>query len=117
MAIAERMGVTLQNVSYSVNIKERLDFSCALFDPEGALIANAPHVPVHLGSMSEAVKSIISSRSVHAMKPGDVYMMNAPYKGGTHIPDGSLLALKKKKSCAFPPIRFKNLVCKRRMSF
>jgi 5-oxoprolinase (ATP-hydrolysing) len=91
MAIAEQMGVTLQNVSYSVNIKERLDFSCALFDPQGNLIANAPHVPVHLGSMSEAVKSVI--RKVEAeqggcMFPGDVFMMNAPYAGGTHIPDG-----------------------------
>ena len=88
MAIAEQMGITLQNVSYSVNIKERLDFSCALFDPAGSLIANAPHVPVHLGSMSEAVQAVIRSRSLPHMRPGDVYMLNAPYSGGTHIPDG-----------------------------
>eukprot|EP00037_Helgoeca_nana_P008587 m.76461 g.76461 ORF g.76461 m.76461 type:complete len:1300 (+) comp19036_c0_seq1:248-4147(+) len=86
MAIAEQMGTTLQNVSYSVNIKERLDFSCALFDPNGNLIANAPHVPVHLGSMSECVKAIIAGRDGTTC-PGDVYVLNAPYNGGTHIPD------------------------------
>mmetsp|Transcript_17289 Transcript_17289/g.39833 ORF Transcript_17289/g.39833 Transcript_17289/m.39833 type:complete len:604 (+) Transcript_17289:2548-4359(+) len=92
MSIAEQMGVTLQNVSYSVNIKERLDFSCALFDPEGSLIANAPHVPVHLGSMSEAVKATIAtSGGLGSMKPGDVFMLNAPYNGGTHIPDVTVI--------------------------
>ena len=89
MAIAEQMGTTLQQTSYSVNIKERLDFSCALFDPDGNLIANAPHVPVHLGSMSESVKSIIKGQE--DMKAGDVYMTNAPYNGGTHIPDVTVI--------------------------
>jgi len=89
MAIAEQMGTTLQQTSYSVNIKERLDFSCALFDPDGNLIANAPHVPVHLGSMSESVKSIIGGSN--EMKPGDVFMTNAPYNGGTHIPDVTVI--------------------------
>ena len=79
------MGVVLENTAASVNIKERLDFSCALFDPEGDLIANAPHMPVHLGSMSESIKSIIRQNPV--MAPGDVYVMNAPYNGGTHLPD------------------------------
>jgi 5-oxoprolinase (ATP-hydrolysing) len=91
MAIAEQMGGALQNTAYSVNIKERLDFSCALFDAHGALIANAPHIPVHLGSMGDGVKTVIARRSVAAdgrgMKPGDVYMLNAPYNGGTHLPD------------------------------
>jgi 5-oxoprolinase (ATP-hydrolysing) len=97
MAIAEQMGVALQNTAYSVNIKERLDFSCALFDAEGALIANAPHIPVHLGSMGDGVKTVIARRGPspggddmadgRSMKPGDVYMLNAPYNGGTHLPD------------------------------
>ena len=86
MNIAERMGATLANTAYSVNIKERLDFSCALFDPEGGLVANAPHVPVHLGSMSEAIRTIIRSRKA-TMRPGDAYMLNAPFNGGTHLPD------------------------------
>ncbi len=85
MSIAQQMGYTLQNTSYSVNIKERLDFSCALFDSEGNLIANAPHIPVHLGSMGESVKSII--RKFPAMKAGDVFMLNSPFEGGTHLPD------------------------------
>jgi 5-oxoprolinase (ATP-hydrolysing) len=85
-AIAEEMGVTLQNTSYSVNIKERLDFSCALFDSEGQLVANAPHIPVHLGSMSESVKSLIAAKG-STLKPGDVYVLNNPYNGGTHLPD------------------------------
>jgi 5-oxoprolinase (ATP-hydrolysing) len=85
MAIAEQMGVTLANTAYSVNIKERLDFSCALFDAEGNLIANAPHMPVHLGSMGESVRSVI--RDNPAMRAGDVYMLNDPYRGGTHLPD------------------------------
>jgi 5-oxoprolinase (ATP-hydrolysing) len=86
MSIAEQMGVTLQNTSYSVNIKERLDFSCALFDAEGELIANAPHMPVHLGSMGESVQTILVKRA-GKMKPGDVFVLNAPYAGGTHLPD------------------------------
>jgi 5-oxoprolinase (ATP-hydrolysing) len=86
MSIAEQMGSTLENTSYSVNIKERLDFSCALFDKLGQLIANAPHMPVHLGSMSESVRTVIRERQ-GTMKPGDVYVLNAPYNGGTHLPD------------------------------
>lgn len=85
MSIAEQMGVTLQNTASSVNIKERLDFSCAVFDATGALVANAPHMPVHLGSMDRSVESII--RQNPTMKPGDVYILNAPYNGGTHLPD------------------------------
>ena len=91
MAIAEQMGVALQSTSRSVNIKERLDYSCAVFDRAGALIANAPHMPIHLGSMGESVKVIIAARdrSVdgRGMLPGDVYALNAPYNGGTHLPD------------------------------
>lgn len=86
MSIAEQMGVTLANTSYSVNIKERLDFSCALFDADGNLIANAPHMPVHLGSMGESVQTIIERRA-GTMQSGDVYVLNAPYGGGTHLPD------------------------------
>jgi 5-oxoprolinase (ATP-hydrolysing) len=86
MNIAEQMGVTLANTSYSVNIKERLDFSCALFDQEGQLIANAPHMPVHLGSMGESVQAVIENNA-GKMKAGDVYMLNDPYNGGTHLPD------------------------------
>jgi 5-oxoprolinase (ATP-hydrolysing) len=85
-SIAEQMGITLQNTSSSVNIKERLDFSCAIFDQQGKLVANAPHIPVHLGSMSESVRSLIA---VHGdtLEPGDVYVLNNPYNGGTHLPD------------------------------
>ena len=86
MAIAEQMGVTLANTAYSVNIKERLDFSCALFDAHGNLIANAPHIPVHLGSMGESVKTVILDNAGR-MRAGDVYMLNDPYHGGTHLPD------------------------------
>lgn len=85
MNIAEQMGLRLQNTAYSVNIKERLDFSCALFDAQGNLIANAPHMPVHLGSMSESIKTVIERNP--NMKPGDVYVLNDPYHGGTHLPD------------------------------
>ncbi|HEX5515461.1 MAG TPA: hydantoinase B/oxoprolinase family protein [Gammaproteobacteria bacterium] len=85
-SVAEQMGVALRNTSYSVNIKERLDFSCALFDAEGRLIANAPHVPVHLGSMGASVRTIIEQRR-DSMRPGDVFMLNNPYGGGTHLPD------------------------------
>ena len=91
MSIAEQMGVALQSTSRSVNIKERLDYSCAVFDRGGALIANAPHMPIHLGSMGESVKVIIAARDREAdgrgMLPGDVYALNAPYNGGTHLPD------------------------------
>ena len=86
LAIAEQMGVALQNTAYSVNIKERLDFSCALFDADGNLIANAPHMPVHLGSMGESIKTVINENAA-TMKPGDVYVLNDPYHGGTHLPD------------------------------
>ena len=86
MAIAEQMGITLANTAYSVNIKERLDFSCALFDAHGNLIANAPHIPVHLGSMGESVKTVILDNAGR-MRAGDVYMLNDPYHGGTHLPD------------------------------
>jgi len=85
-SIAEQMGTTLQNTSYSVNIKERLDFSCAIFDQKGLLVANAPHIPVHLGSMSESVGSLIQAQREN-LKPGDVYVLNNPYNGGTHLPD------------------------------
>ncbi len=85
MNIAEQMGLRLQNTAYSVNIKERLDFSCALFDAQGQLIANAPHMPVHLGSMSESIKTVIARNP--SMQPGDVYLLNDPYHGGTHLPD------------------------------
>ncbi|MEP7457187.1 hydantoinase B/oxoprolinase family protein [Phyllobacterium sp. SB3] len=85
MSIAEQMGVTLQNTAYSVNIKERLDFSCAVFDAEGNLVANAPHMPVHLGSMDASVAAAIRENPV--IRPGDVFLINAPYNGGTHLPD------------------------------
>ncbi len=86
MAIAEQMGEALRNTAQSVNIKERLDFSCAVFDATGALVANAPHLPVHLGSMDRSVETIIRERGAE-LRPGDSYMLNAPYNGGTHLPD------------------------------
>ena len=86
MSVAEQMGVRLQSTSHSVNIKERLDFSCAIFDADGGLIANAPHIPVHLGSMGESIR-IIAERNAGLMRPGDVYVLNDPYHGGTHLPD------------------------------
>ena len=86
MSIAEQMGLRLANTAYSVNIKERLDFSCALFDAEGNLIANAPHMPVHLGSMGESIKTVVR-KNTGRMKRGDVYVLNDPYNGGTHLPD------------------------------
>lgn len=85
MSIAQQMGYTLQNTAYSVNIKERLDFSCAVFNRDGDLIANAPHIPVHLGSMGESVKAMI--RKYPDMEEGDVFMLNSPFEGGTHLPD------------------------------
>ena len=86
MSIAEQMGYTLQNTALSVNVKERLDFSCAIFDSTGSLIANAPHMPVHLGSMGESVRAVIRDNE-GAIKPGDSYVLNNPYNGGTHLPD------------------------------
>ncbi len=86
MNIAEQMGLQLQNTAYSVNIKERLDFSCALFDADGQLIANAPHMPVHLGSMGESIKTVVRENAGR-MQRGDVYVLNDPYHGGTHLPD------------------------------
>ncbi len=100
MAIAEQMGTALQCTAYSVNIKERLDFSCALFDRTGSLVANAPHIPVHLGSMGESVRTIIRAHGLRdeegagsgrRMRPGDVYVLNAPYNGGTHLPDVTVI--------------------------
>ncbi len=90
MTIAEQMGVTLENTAYSVNIKERLDFSCAIFNPNGMLVANAPHIPIHLGSMSESIRTVLTENA-GAMKPGDVYVVNAPYNGGTHLPDVTVI--------------------------
>lgn len=86
MNIAEQMGLQLQNTAHSVNIKERLDFSCALFDAQGHLIANAPHMPVHLGSMGESIQTVIRENA-GTVQPGDVYVLNDPYHGGTHLPD------------------------------
>ncbi|WP_321397681.1 hydantoinase B/oxoprolinase family protein [Emcibacter sp.] len=91
MSIAEQMGAVLENVAHSVNMKERLDFSCALFDTEGNLVANAPHMPVHLGSMGASVQAIIRART-GTMKPGDVYVLNDPYNGGTHLPDVTIIS-------------------------
>jgi 5-oxoprolinase (ATP-hydrolysing) len=90
MSIAEQMGATLANTAYSVNIKERYDFSCAIFTPQGDLVANAPHVPVHLGSMSNSVREILA-KNKDTMKAGDVFMMNNPFKGGTHLPDVTVI--------------------------
>jgi len=90
MSIAEQMGSILENTAASVNIKERLDFSCAIFDNEGDLIANAPHMPVHLGSMGESIKTVIRERR-GSMKRGDAYALNAPYNGGTHLPDITII--------------------------
>jgi 5-oxoprolinase (ATP-hydrolysing) len=90
MSIAEQMGATLANTAYSVNIKERYDFSCAIFDQNGDLVANAPHVPVHLGSMSDSVRTMLD-QNAGQMHPGDVFMMNNPYNGGTHLPDVTVI--------------------------
>ena len=86
MSIAEQMGLRLQNTAHSVNIKERLDFSCAIFDSNGDLVANAPHIPIHLGSMGESIRTVIRESGA-SMRPGDVHVLNAPYNGGTHLPD------------------------------
>ena len=90
MSIAEQMGLALEKTAYSANIKERLDFSCAIFDPDGGLVANAPHVPVHLGSMGESVRAVLERRQ-GTLRPGDVIMLNDPYHGGTHLPDVTLV--------------------------
>ncbi|MCW7941149.1 5-oxoprolinase [Streptomyces hygroscopicus] len=90
MSIAEQMGARLESTAQSVNIKERLDFSCALFDPEGNLVANAPHIPVHLGSMGTSVKEVVRRRA-GSMRPGDTYAVNDPYHGGTHLPDVTVI--------------------------
>jgi 5-oxoprolinase (ATP-hydrolysing) len=90
MSIAEQMGATLANTAYSVNIKERYDFSCAIFDAQGDLVANAPHVPVHLGSMSDSVRTALR-QNAEKIRPGDVFMMNNPYNGGTHLPDVTVI--------------------------
>ncbi len=89
--IAEQMGIVLQNTAVSVNIKERLDFSCAIFDGNGFLVANAPHIPVHLGSMSESVQSLINNVPAAEIKLGNVYLSNNPYNGGTHLPDVTVI--------------------------
>ncbi|MDO8451170.1 MAG: hydantoinase/oxoprolinase family protein, partial [Rhodoferax sp.] len=108
MNIAEQMGLQLQNTAYSVNIKERLDFSCALFDAAGNLIANAPHMPVHLGSMGESIKTVVRENAA-TMQPGDVYVLNDPYPGGTHLPDITVITpvyldrREKAMSAAGPP--------------
>ncbi len=94
MAVAEEMGLALQTSAASVNIRERLDFSCAVFDAHGDLVANAPHIPVHLGSMSESIRTVIRQRGAdgRGMKAGDIYMLNAPHAGGTHLPDITVIA-------------------------
>src|SRR5690606_31284284 len=94
MAVAEEMGLALQTTAASVNIRERLDFSCAVFDAAGGLVANAPHIPVHLGSMSASIRAVISARSNdgRGMRPGDIYMLNAPHAGGTHLPDITVIS-------------------------
>src|SRR5262249_57825108 len=89
MSVAEQMGVRLQATAHSVNVKERLDFSCAVFDADGGLIANAPHMPVHLGSMGESIK-IVARRNAGRMRPGDVYVLNDPYHRRTHPPQPTL---------------------------
>jgi len=91
MSIAEQMGLRLQNTAYSVNIKERLDFSCAIFDHDGNLVANAPHMPVHLGSMGESIKTVMRANAGR-MRAGDVYVLNDPYNGGTHLPDVTVIS-------------------------
>ena len=91
MHIAEQMGAVLENTAHSVNIKERLDFSCALFDSNGELVANAPHMPVHLGSMDASVKAVLNARK-SGPRPGEAYLVNAPYNGGTHLPDLTVIS-------------------------
>ncbi|MFI1934453.1 hydantoinase B/oxoprolinase family protein [Streptomyces sp. NPDC020330] len=112
MSIAEQMGVRLENTAHSVNIKERLDFSCALFDAEGNLIANAPHIPVHLGSMGESIKEVLR-RDEGRLRPGDVYAVNDPYHGGTHLPDVTVVTPVFDESEAGEPDRLRFLVASR----
>ena len=100
--IAEQMGIVLQNTAASVNIKERLDFSCAIFDSSGLLVANAPHIPVHLGSMSESVRSLIQDKG-DTIKPGNVYLSNNPYNGGTHLPDVTVITPVFSSPISHPP--------------
>jgi 5-oxoprolinase (ATP-hydrolysing) len=90
MNVAEQMGAVLQNTALSVNIEERLDFSCAVFDAEGGLVANAPHIPIHLGAMGESVRTVLRLRR-GTLKPGDVVTLNNPYNGGTHLPDVTVI--------------------------
>src|SRR6185436_3104800 len=85
MGVAEAMGAALERTAHSVNIKERLDFSCALFDADGGLVANAPHMPVHLGSMGASVRAVCARHP--ALRPGEAFALNNPYAGGTHLPD------------------------------
>jgi len=113
MSIAEQMGVALQNTAYSVNIKERLDFSCAVFSGDGALVANAPHMPVHLGSMDRAVETIIRENKGN-IRPGDVYAINAPYNGGTHLPDITVCTPVFDFSSSPPPLRGRSAAAGRR---
>jgi len=101
MSIAEQMGAVLENVAHSVNMKERLDFSCALFDKNGNLVANAPHMPVHLGSMGKSIETVIHNRN-GVMSRGDVYMLNDPYNGGTHLPDITVISPWFEKDADFP---------------
>ncbi|MFD5346492.1 hydantoinase B/oxoprolinase family protein, partial [Streptomyces anulatus] len=112
MSIAEQMGVRLENTAHSVNIKERLDFSCALFDAEGNLIANAPHIPVHLGSMGESIKEVLR-RNEGSLRPGDVYAVNDPYHGGTHLPDVTVVTPVFDEGRAGEPDRLRFLVASR----
>ena len=91
MNVAEQTGAVLQNTSMSVNIKERLDFSCAIFDADGNLVANAPHVPVHLGAMGESVRTVLRASRRDTLKPGDVVALNNPFNGGTHLPDVTVI--------------------------
>ncbi|OKJ49775.1 hydantoinase B/oxoprolinase family protein [Streptomyces sp. CB02115] len=112
MSIAEQMGVRLENTAHSVNIKERLDFSCALFDAEGNLIANAPHIPVHLGSMGESIKEVLR-RDGGSLRPGDVYAVNDPYHGGTHLPDVTVVTPVFDEGRAGEPHRLRFLVASR----
>ncbi|WP_329304867.1 hydantoinase B/oxoprolinase family protein [Streptomyces anulatus] len=112
MSIAEQMGVRLENTAHSVNIKERLDFSCAVFDAEGNLIANAPHIPVHLGSMGESIKEVLR-RNEGSLRPGDVYAVNDPYHGGTHLPDVTVVTPVFDEGRAGEPDRLRFLVASR----
>ncbi|MFF4245427.1 hydantoinase B/oxoprolinase family protein [Streptomyces sp. NPDC001822] len=112
MSIAEQMGVRLRDTARSVNIKERLDFSCALFDADGNLVANAPHIPVHLGSMGESIKEVLR-RNAGSLRPGDVYAVNDPYHGGTHLPDVTVVTPVFDEPAGGPGSRLRFLVASR----